>query len=310
MARVSRDKQPLLMSGFCKQYYNKYITNDILRMIMDYFDTSIKWVVLPSQFPVSHGYSNTNLWGPEFTIDGITFLLRLEFCNYGNVEYAIFRIAIKSGVKSGEAARFTIHVRCDETQSEWRALLHVHFRLGARLGRGWRYYTLTREECVKFDRLNFFCDVALITKQNNVQLNKCNDTLQFKWDINDQLFERFKTCRPGQIIWCNKYFGIDNNFCLSCIPCDINSNNVILNIHILSLPNKIDKITFDWTVILKDDTNNFKIQLKEMDICLNETGLDDPMGQSLIKFNELIQLSSPVFIVTFKIKSYKYKKRA
>ena len=125
-----------------------------------------------------------------------------------------------------------------------------------------------------------------------------NDTVTFEWNINKELLNEFKKCRPGKIFWCDEYFGIGNNFILSCSPNNETSeyNGCILGLHLVGIDGIMVGINIDCDMELKDRMNNVHIKHKMFNkqLIIGSTGI----AKRMIWTEEMRVLSSLSFVVT------------
>ena len=79
---IAHEDTLIVISGYAKKYCNQYITNDIINIIVTFFDPSIKWVVSTKKIPKNCRNYTQYLRGDTIIVDKVKFTPMLEFCNY------------------------------------------------------------------------------------------------------------------------------------------------------------------------------------------------------------------------------------
>ena len=314
--QIRNKKKPMLISGYSRQNYKHDVANDILSVIVAFFDPSQKWVISTKDFPIKHEHSNQYLFGESITIDGVKFQPQLEFCEYGDKGYVVFRIRIKSFKCNRNHCRFQLNVRCPRTNTQWIGMLQKGRNS---MPTGWEYYTLMRDECITHTQIVIMYDIDIfsmfyqpyswsehrsnIISKPNMHILKPIQSERFEWKIDNELFIEFKKCRPGKVFWCDDYFGIGDNFILSCSP----NHNIrlfdgfTLRLSLIALPGDTHRITIDYKMELIDDINGFSVEYEKKD-----QRLDANLScteQRMISTDEMRQLSSLKLVVTVRRES-------
>ena len=131
-----------------------------------------------------------------------------------------------------------------------------------------------------------------------VDIMKIDDTLKLEWIINNDLLNLFKTCKPGKIFWCNEYFGIGNNFCLSCIPNNNTylTNGFILRLHVIAA---LINIEIKCNMELKDEINDIHIKYHKPALWMTDAN-NFACYHAVLRKGEIEAFASLKIIVTVK----------
>lgn len=169
---------------------------------------------------------------------------------------------------------------------------------------------LRKNQYSKHDEITFIYEINMISvydkdDQNitckSIKILGVNDTLKFVWKINDELLQKFKACtfsRTGEIFYCDEYFGIGNNFCLSFIP-DVGQ----LRVHLIALPANEKTLKFEWEMKAMDTGNDIT---KVLDHRISKVWVVENGKYTYNKFHPIIthdairKVSSLEFSVTLK----------
>ena len=138
-------------------------------------------------------------------------------------------------------------------------------------------------------------DVVIFSR--HVDMMDIDETVKFEWNINKELLNEFKKCRSGKVFWCDEYFGVGNNFVLSCSPNNETSeyNGCILALHLVAMDQNLTLINIDCDMELKDEVNSVHIkhEISKEELTVGRTGIEKRM----IWTEEMRVLSSLTFIV-------------
>ena len=115
---IKHEDKSILISGYSRNTYKQYITQDIICIIMAFFDASISWTIQTKNF-LSNEYPH--LVGDPVIINGVTFKPHVSFSTTSN--YILFKTLIASFESNANKCRYRLRTNCLTTNSAFISLL-------------------------------------------------------------------------------------------------------------------------------------------------------------------------------------------
>ena len=120
--KAPRQSNPwlILISGYTRtNYKQKNIADEILLIIITYYNSSIKWIVSTKAFPDRNSNLSQCLHGDAIIIEDIAFRPYLEFFDYPDFGFITFRVEIDSFKDSELKFEYQLVTQCLTTNSKW-----------------------------------------------------------------------------------------------------------------------------------------------------------------------------------------------
>ena len=114
---IKHQDKPILISGYSRRAYTQHIAEDILYIIVAFFDTSITWSIPTKNFPST---VNSQIFGDPVIINGVEFKPLLKFgAESGDI---LFKTVIMSFESNGAKCRYQLTTSSSNTNSAFISL--------------------------------------------------------------------------------------------------------------------------------------------------------------------------------------------
>eukprot|EP01084_Bolivina_argentea_P163433 284327_1 len=173
---LSRKLMKTLISGYSRGNSNDKTPDDLITIILHFYDSDIIWNVKTAQIKmIESGYYrrsnyfnahtgqnvNDRMEGPTWMIEGIKFGLQITHSSSGNIA---FQTILKSPSSIVDQIEIKFRLQCIETKTDYRAhsILYAEPESNNNYAE-WEHGTLNYRECILIEDLTFICGVEILS---------------------------------------------------------------------------------------------------------------------------------------------------
>eukprot|EP01084_Bolivina_argentea_P227255 383825_1 len=282
-------KKTVLILGYIRCYFNKFIPAEISRICVQYLPLTI-WTIKNNQELKKQILKKQSFWQSheiqigskiKLYVYGIVFECRLVLSDHIVLDKEFFfTIHVISFPKAMQTINVYYEIYCNETNELYKgvdniSLLNLWAQRNHIRSSGFRVSDFRNKEFISFivslDLINIKYGMYPPLSDKNIFCKdiKMNKKIHYDWIIEGDLMNEFKCARPGKYFF-SPNFGLDGNeidgdnfaWCLGCNPGGIGSfvPAIGFSLQMLNMPPKVEHIVVNC--ILSSDYGNYSYTQK------------------------------------------------